>query len=61
MPSIADAVSQIIAAGLPVLFLDTCSLVDVIREPLRPTELSGCVEDEEALTTPSRRRCAAGA
>ena len=44
MPSIADAVAQISAAGLPVLLIDTCSLVDVIREPLRPDELRGCVE-----------------
>jgi hypothetical protein len=44
MPSIADAVARIQAAGLPVLFADTCSLLDVIRAPLRPAELAGCVE-----------------
>jgi hypothetical protein len=33
MPSIADAVTQIQAADLPVLFADTCILVDVIRAP----------------------------
>ena len=44
MPSITDAVAQIQAAGLPVLFADTCSLVDAIRAPLRPDELSGCVQ-----------------
>lgn len=44
MPSIADATAQIQAAGLPVLFVDTCSLVDVIRAPMRPDKLRGCVE-----------------
>jgi len=28
---------------LPVLFADTCSLVDVIRAPMRPNKLKGCV------------------
>ena len=59
MPSIADAVAQIQAAGLPVLFADTCSLVDVIRAPLRPDELSGCVEAalelQDLLTVPPFR------
>jgi hypothetical protein len=49
MPSIADAVAQVQAAGLPVLFVDTCSLVDVIRTPLRPTELPGCIEAASEL------------
>lgn len=49
MPSIAEAVAQIEAAGLPVLFADTCSLVDVIRTPLRSAELSGCVEAASEL------------
>jgi hypothetical protein len=44
MPSIADAVAQLEAADLPVLFADTCILVDVIRAPRRPAELAGCVE-----------------
>jgi len=44
MPSIADAVAQVQAADLPVLFVDTCSLVDVIRAPLRPVELRRCVD-----------------
>jgi len=49
MPKIADAVAQIEAAGLPVLFADTCSLVDVIRAPLRNTELPGCIEAASEL------------
>jgi hypothetical protein len=49
MPSIADAVVHIQAAGLPVLFADTCSLLDVIRAPLRPGELTGCVEAASEL------------
>ena len=44
MPSIADGVAQIVAAGLPVLFIDTCVLLDVIRTPLRPVELPGCID-----------------
>jgi hypothetical protein len=56
MPSIADAVAQIQAADLPVLFVDTCILVDVIRAPVRPAELAGCGEAASELlhlvTTP---------
>jgi hypothetical protein len=59
MPSIADADAQLQAADLPVLFADTCSLLDVIRAPLRPTELAGCVEAGSELlhlaTTPPVR------
>src|SRR5262249_48180578 len=35
MPSIAAAEAQIRAAGPPVLFLDTCVLIDVIRATMR--------------------------
>lgn len=42
MPRLADASAQLLAAGLPVLFLDACSLLDVIRAPTRL--LKGCVE-----------------
>lgn len=35
MPSFADAVAQISAANVPVLFLDTCILLDVVRAPAR--------------------------
>jgi hypothetical protein len=44
MPSIAEAVAKIQASGLPVLFADTCILLDVIRAPLRPADLLVCVE-----------------
>lgn len=44
MVSIAHAVAQLHAAALPVLFLDTCSLVDVIRAPMRPKQLKHCVQ-----------------
>jgi hypothetical protein len=43
MPSLTDAALQLQAAGLPILFLDTCSIVDVIRGPIRPDHLRGCV------------------
>src|SRR5262249_31933475 len=42
MPTIADAAAQVLAAGVPVLFLDTCSILDVIRAPARG--LANCVE-----------------
>lgn len=60
MPSLVDAVSRIRAAGLPVLFLDTCSLVDPIRAPLRPDEFRGCVEAAQELSqlaTANPARC----
>jgi hypothetical protein len=44
MPSIGDAVSRLQTADLPVLFADTCCLLDVIRAPMRPAKLSGCVQ-----------------
>ena len=49
MPSISDAVARIQAADLPVLFADTCILLDVIRAPLRPAELRGCVSAAQEL------------
>ena len=49
MPSIADVVDHVQRAGLPVLFLDTCVLLDVIRAPLRPSQLPGCVEAAQEL------------
>lgn len=45
--SIADAASQVSAAGVPVLFLDTCSILDVIRAPARG--LTQCVESATEL------------
>jgi hypothetical protein len=59
MPSLADAVDQVRAADLPVLFIDTCSLVDPVRAPLRPDELPGCIEATQELlhlvaTAPAR-------
>jgi len=35
MPTIAEAAQQLAAEGLPVLFIDTCILLDVIRAPQR--------------------------
>jgi hypothetical protein len=37
MPTIAEAAQQLAADGLPILCLDTCVLLDVIRTPLRGT------------------------
>jgi hypothetical protein len=59
MSSIADAVAQIQAADQPVLFIDTCSMVDPIRAPLRPDELPDCIEAAQELlqlvaTVPAR-------
>jgi hypothetical protein len=47
MPSIADTATRVAAAGVPVLFLDTCSILDVIRAPVRG--LAGCVEAASEL------------
>lgn len=58
MPSLADAAAQVLAAGVPVLFLDTCSILDVIRAPARG--LVGCVEAATELlgmATASPARC----
>jgi hypothetical protein len=44
MPSFADTVAQVAAAGVPVLFLDTCSVLDIIRAPIPERKLVGCVE-----------------
>src|SRR4051794_34419469 len=60
MPSIADTSAQLLAAGLPVLFVDTCSLVDVIRAPIRHDKLRGCVESAAELlqlATSASPRC----
>jgi len=60
MPSIGDAATRIQAANLPVLFLDTCSILDPIRTPLRPNELRGCIEAAQELlqlVTGSPARC----
>jgi hypothetical protein len=43
MPSVIEATATILAAPAPVLLVDTCSLVDVIRAPKRHSELKGCV------------------
>ena len=53
MPSIAEVVKRIQQSGLPVLFLDSCVLLDVIRAPLRPGQLPGCVEVARALLRPA--------
>lgn len=42
MPTIAEAADQLAADGLPVLFIDTCVLLDVIRAPLR--KIPSCIE-----------------
>jgi hypothetical protein len=58
MPSITDAANHVLAAGVPVLFLDTCSILDVIRAPAR--NLANCVEAATellALATVSPAQC----
>ena len=60
MANLSDAVAQIQAADLPVLVLDTCSLVDPIRAPLRPADLKDCIEASQELlqlVTVAPRRC----
>ncbi|MBX9627000.1 MAG: hypothetical protein K2X82_24575 [Gemmataceae bacterium] len=50
MPDIGDAADQAANAGLPVLLLDTCCILDVIRAPERGGKLAGCVEAASTLT-----------
>jgi hypothetical protein len=60
MPAISDAVAQLTAAGTPVLFLDTCSILDVIRAPLPERKLGGCAEaalELLAMATETPPRC----
>lgn len=49
MPTIAEACCLLQAAAMPVLFTDTCTLVDVIRAPMRPVQLRGCVKASQEL------------
>lgn len=44
MPSLAEVTSILLARSAPVLLVDTCSLVDVIRAPKRAAQLRGCVQ-----------------
>lgn len=62
MPSIPDTVAQVAAAGVPVLFLDTCSILDVIRSPLidRKPKLDrsvGAARELIAMTTGTPPAC----
>jgi hypothetical protein len=60
MASIADVVDHVQPAGVPVLFLDTCILLDTIRAPIRPNQLPGCVEAARELlqlVAPAPTRC----
>jgi len=43
MSAIAEVVANIVAADLPVLFIDTCNIVDVIRAPMRGEKLDRCI------------------
>jgi len=49
MPSITDVAARLSAADLPVIFLDTCILLDVIRAIKR--RHANCVEHAAALYT----------
>jgi hypothetical protein len=42
MPTILEAAHQVATAGVPVLCIDTCVLLDIIRTPLRKTP--GCIQ-----------------
>lgn len=44
MPTPAEVAAQLLAVPVPVLFLDTCSLLDVVRAPDVERGLSGCFE-----------------
>jgi hypothetical protein len=42
MPTLAETAQQLTADGLPILLIDTCILLDVIRAPLR--KIPGCIQ-----------------
>ncbi len=44
MPTIADASASILRNPAPVLMIDTCILVDIIRAPQRAAKLRGCIK-----------------
>jgi hypothetical protein len=48
MPTIAEAAQQLAADGLPVLLIDTCVLLDVIRAPVR--KIPGCIKSAAELS-----------
>ncbi len=47
MPTIAESAQQLAAHGLPILFIDTCVLLDIIRTPLR--KIPGCIQNAVGL------------
>ncbi len=53
MPSVADAAAHIKLAVAPIVFLDTCALLDVVRAPLR--NAAGNVEAPAELLTGATR------
>lgn len=46
MTTLAQAVADLTAAPRPILFLDTCTLLDIVRAPLRDSaaEVQACVD-----------------
>jgi len=54
MPDVATAADQIKRAPAPVLFLDTCVLLDIVRAPLRDAATS--VEAATELLTGATRK-----
>src|SRR5260221_8649834 len=56
MPTIAEAAEQLSANDLPLLFIDTCILLDVIRAPLR--KIPGCIQSAvELCELQTQSRC----
>src|SRR5579862_3436555 len=56
MPTIAEASQQLAVDGVPVLLIDTCVLLDVIRAPLR--KIRDCISSAVELTEmQARSRC----
>lgn len=56
MPTIAEVAQQLTADGLPVLFVDTCILLDIIRAPLR--KIPACIQSAvELAEMQSKGRC----
>lgn len=45
MMPIAQAVADLVAAPRPILFLDTCKLLDIVRAPLRDLAATPPIRD----------------
>ena len=56
MPAIAEAAQQLAADGLPILLIDTCAFLDIIRAPVR--KIRNCIQSAlELAEMQAQSRC----